>query len=88
MSLVRLGGAYQTRLDRFGEISAVVDIQDAKLLKAQDRFDRLFATGGEQRLIQEQDQWIAPNRLRVVWQEAFPTVEQPVVNPGKATPHP
>ena len=88
VSLVRLGGAYQTRLDRFGEISAVVEIQDAKLLKAQDRFDRLFSTGGEQRLIQEQDQWIAPNRLRVVWQEPFPTVEQPVVNPGKAAAHP
>ena len=84
VSLVRLGGAYQERLDRYGEISAVLGIQEAKLLKAQRRFDQLFSTGGEQRLIQEQDQWIAPNRLRVVWtqpqrQDAdnpFPTVEQ------------
>ena len=26
----------------------------------------------EQRLIREQNQWIAPNRLRVVWQQANP----------------
>lgn len=82
VSLVRLAGAYQQRLDRNGEIRAVLDIQQAKLLKAQNRFDSLFSTGGEQTLIQEQDQWIAPNRLRVVWQppqgqseNPFPTVE-------------
>lgn len=67
VSLVRLGGAYQQRLDRYGEVSAVHDIQEAKLLKARNRFDSLFATGGEQKLLKEQDQWIAPNRLRVVW---------------------
>lgn len=83
VSLVRLGGAYRERLDRYGEITAVLNIQQAKLNKAQQRFDNLFTTGGEQRLIQEQDQWIAPNRLRVVWKQPaaqgnppFPTVEQ------------
>jgi hypothetical protein len=30
---------------------------------------------GEQRLIREQNQWIAPNRLRVVWQT--PEASQP-----------
>ena len=90
VSLVRLGGAYRERLDRYGEITAVLDIQQAKLNKAQQRFDNLFTTGGEQRLIQEQDQWIAPNRLRVVWKqpvpagsEPFPTVEQPQANSEK-----
>ncbi len=84
VSLVRLASAYQQRLDRYGEITAVLDIQKAKLLKAQNRFDTLFTIGGEQRLIQEQDQWIAPNRLRVVWKPPatlanvqFPTVERP-----------
>lgn len=83
VSLVRLAGAYRERLDRYGEITAVLNIQQAKLNKAQQRFDDLFTTGGEQRLIQEQDQWIAPNRLRVVWKQPlaqgsapFPTVEQ------------
>ena len=87
VSLVRLGSAYRERLDRYGEISAVLNIQQAKLNKAQQRFDTLFTTGGEQRLIKEQDQWIAPNRMRVVWKSSapqagsdhaspFPTVEQ------------
>ena len=95
VSLVRLAGAYQTRLERHGEISAVLDIQQAKLLKAQNRFDKLFAAGGEQQLIQEQDQWIAPNRLRVVWQQTeqaaqhpFPTVEQAPGTSGKPTARP
>ncbi|MGA0278569.1 hypothetical protein [Synechococcus sp. NB0720_010] len=76
VSLVRLAGAYQERLDRYGEITAVLDIQKAKLLKAQTRFDRLFNVGGEQKLIQEQDQWIAPNRLRVVWKQLRPDSNQ------------
>ena len=76
VSLIRLAGAYQERLDRYGEITAVLDIQKAKLLKAQTRFDRLFNVGGEQKLIQEQDQWIAPNRLRVVWKQLRPDSNQ------------
>jgi len=95
VSLVRLGSAYRERLDRYGEITAVLNIQQAKLNKAQQRFDNLFTTGGEQRLIQEQDQWIAPNRMRVIWKSAtpqagadasspFPTVEQP--NTGSVKP--
>ncbi|WP_411867286.1 hypothetical protein [Vulcanococcus limneticus] len=104
VSLVRLAGAYQERLDRHGEITAVLEIQKAKLLKARGRFDQLFATGGEQRLIEEQDQWIAPNRLRVVWEQQkqppigaagspgaaspFPTVEQPPGAPGTRPSHP
>ena len=95
VSLVRLGSAYRERLDRYGEITAVLNIQQAKLNKAQQRFDNLFTTGGEQRLIQEQDQWIAPNRMRVIWKSStpqagsdasspFPTVEQP--NTGSVKP--
>ena len=97
VSLVRLGGAYRERLDRYGEITAVLNIQQAKLNKAQERFDSLFTTGGEQRLIQEQDQWIAPNRMRVVWTTPgqgspaalaapFPTVEQPQPSAEKPQP--
>jgi len=66
-------------------------------LGAQERFDSLFTTGGEQRLIQEQDQWIAPNRMRVVWTTPgqsspaaaaapFPTVEQPQPSAEKPQP--
>ncbi len=68
VSLLRLGVAYQERMERQGELKAVLDLESSKLSKARDRFDQLFAVGGEQNLIREQNQWIAPNRLRVVWQ--------------------
>lgn len=86
ISLVRISGTYQERLDRHGELSAILDIEKAKLGKAQERFDSLFATDGEQRLLREQDQWISPNRLRVVWETVrspFPSVERAADTPGK-----
>lgn len=67
VSLLRLSVAYQERMERHSELRAVLDIQAAKLEKARDRFDHLFSIGGEQALIRQQGQWIAPNRLRVVW---------------------
>ena len=68
VSLVRLAGAYQQRMDRNGEIVAVLELEKARLARARERFDQLFMVAGEQRLIREQSQWIAPNRLRVIWQ--------------------
>jgi hypothetical protein len=67
VSLVRLAGAYQERMEHHAELRAVLTVQSAKLEKARTRFDQLFAIGGEQSLIRQQGQWIAPNRLRVVW---------------------
>ena len=67
VSLVRLSMADQERLERHVEINAVVTVETANLESLQQRFDRLFSIGGEERLIGEQDQWIAPNRLRVIW---------------------
>ncbi|MEB3264730.1 MAG: hypothetical protein VKJ66_10205 [Synechococcus sp.] len=90
VSLVRLAAAYQERMERQGELSAVLDIEKAKLHRARERFDQLFSVDGEQRLLREQDQWIAPNRLRIVWQspDAFPSVEQssPARPPAKPVP--
>ncbi len=81
VSLCRVGLAYQERMERQRELSAVLEIEAAKLSRARARFDQLFMKGGEQRLVREQAQWIAPNRLRVVWREPepptpFPSVEQ------------
>ena len=67
VSLVRLSMAYQERLDRHGELAAVVDVESNKLRGLEQRFDRLFTLGGRDRLMNEQDQWIAPNRLRIIW---------------------
>jgi hypothetical protein len=69
VSLTHLASAYQQRLDRHSELSAILDIETARLRRAQTRFDKLFALEGEQQMMREQDQWIAPNRLRVVWEE-------------------
>ena len=90
VSLLRLAGAYQQRMDRQGEIAAVLQIENAKLARARERFDQLFMVEGEQRLIREQSQWIAPNRLRVVWQgeTPFPTVETADASSGKPAARP
>jgi hypothetical protein len=90
VSLMRLAGAYQQRMERQGEITAVLELESAKLSKARERFDTLFRMEGEQRLIREQSQWIAPNRLRVVWQDdaAFPTVQTAQASRDQVTPRP
>ena len=67
VSVAKMSVAYQERLDRHGEIAAVVNLEAKRLETLQNRFDRLFSIGGEKRLMSEQDQWIAPNRLRVIW---------------------
>lgn len=87
VSLVRLAGAYQERMDRQGELAAVLRLEQAKLAKARDRFDALFGVDGEQKLIREQNQWIAPNRLRVVWKTA-PAGQSGPVQPSRARPLP
>jgi hypothetical protein len=95
VSLVRLAGAYQQRMERQGEISAVLQLEQSKLQRARQRFDQLFMAEGEQRLIREQSQWIAPDRLRVVFQpgrseagkrealSSLPTVESGPDQPEK-----
>ena len=67
LSLVRLGIASYQRVGRYSEISSVLEAQSIKMINLQKRFDTLFTIGGERRLMDEQDQWIAPNRVRVIW---------------------
>ena len=67
LSLFRLGIASYQRVDQHAEVSAVLTRQSANLVKLQKRFDSLFTIGGDKRLMDEQDQWIAPNRIRVIW---------------------
>lgn len=85
VSLVRLAGAYQERMDRQGELAAVLQIEKGKLAQARERFDALFVVDGEQRLIREQYQWIAPNRMRVVWKQV-PAEAGEVVATGAGEP--
>jgi type II secretory pathway pseudopilin PulG len=87
VSLVRVASAYQARMDRQGELAAVLQIENAQLTKAQQRFDRLFLISGEKTLAREQSQWIAPNRLRVVWQAPAAPTKAPAA-PAKASATP
>ena len=67
VSLVKLGFASHQRVGRHAELTTVLDVESVKLVSLQKRFDRLFTIGGDRRLMDEQDQWIAPNRVRVIW---------------------
>ena len=66
-SLFRLGLASHHRLNRHLELSSVLNSESVQLSKLRRRFDSLFTIGGERRLMDEQEQWIAPNRVRVIW---------------------
>ena len=66
-SLVKLGIASHQRIGRYSELSSVLNVEAVKLIRHQERFDRFFTIGGDRRLMDENDQWIAPDRIRVIW---------------------
>ena len=66
-SLVNLGLASHQRVNRNLELSYLLEKESKKLQRLRLRFDEIFTNGGEQRFFKEQDQWIAPNSVRVIW---------------------
>ncbi len=66
-SLVNLGLASHQRVDRNLELSNLLEKESKKLHRLRLRFDEMFTNGGEQRFFKEQDQWITPNSVRVIW---------------------
>ena len=66
-SLVNLGLASHQRVNRNLELSYLLEKESKKLQRLRLRFDEMFTNGGEQRFIKEQDQWITPNSVRVIW---------------------
>ena len=66
-SLVNLGLASHQRLNRNLELSYLLEKESKKLHKLRLRFDEMFINGGEQGFFKEQDQWITPNSVRVIW---------------------
>ena len=66
-SLVNLGLASHQRVNRNLELSYLLEKESKKLHSLRSRFDEMFANGGEQSFLKEQDQWIAPNSVRVIW---------------------
>ena len=66
-SLVNLGVASHQRVNRSLELSYLLEKETKKLYKLRLRFDEMFTNGGEESFFKEQDQWIAPNSVRVIW---------------------
>ena len=66
-SLVNLGLASHQRVNRNLELSYLLEKESKKLHRLRRRFDEMFAIGGEKSFFNEQDQWIAPNSVRVIW---------------------
>ena len=66
-SLVNLGLASHQRVNRNLELSFLLEKESKKFHTLRRRFDKLFAMGGEESFLKEQDQWIAPNSVRVIW---------------------
>ncbi len=66
-SLLNLGFASHQRVNRNLELSYLLEKESKKLHILRRRFDKLFSIGGEESFLKEQDQWIAPNSVRVIW---------------------
>ena len=66
-SLVNLGLASHQRVNRNFELSYLLKQESKKLHRLRKRFDEMFINGGEKSFYKEQDQWIAPNSVRVIW---------------------
>jgi len=66
-SLVNLSFASYQRVNRNRELSYLLDKESKKLYRLRRRFDQMFANDGERSFFKEQDQWIAPNSVRVIW---------------------
>ena len=66
-SLVNLGLASHQRVNRNLELSYLLEKESKKHHSLRRRFDEIFADGGELTFFKEQDQWIAPNSVRVIW---------------------
>ena len=66
-SLLNLGLASHQRVNRNLELSYLLEKESKRLHKLRLRFDEMFTNGGEQTFFKEQDQWITPNSVRVIW---------------------
>ena len=66
-SFVNLALASHHRVKRQVELSSLLSKESEKLQRLRVNFDQLFTIGGERRFLKDQDQWIAPNSVRVIW---------------------
>tara|TARA_Y100001970_G_scaffold294017_1_gene445888 strand:- start:21439 stop:21876 length:438 start_codon:yes stop_codon:yes gene_type:complete len=68
VSLFKIGLVLNERIQRENEIIYAFGYELSQYSNLSKRFDQLFAVGGEQRFMKEQDQLISPYAKRVIWQ--------------------
>ena len=66
-SLLNLGLASHQRVNRNIELLDLLEKESKKLHGLRLRFDDMFVNRGERSFLKEQDQWITPNSVRVIW---------------------
>ena len=66
VSIVRLSGAYQRRLDRHSEIDAVVTVGRPSCNRFNSGSTGCSASAAKN-VCSESRKWIAPNRVRIIW---------------------
>ena len=69
ISLAKLAASYQHRQLLYREMQAENELQQGRLAAARSSFDTMFQVGDWERIGEHAEQWIAPNRLRVIWKQ-------------------
>ena len=67
VSLIKLGYSSKVRLTRLREIEDSFSYEKYRYDDLSSRFDDLFSAEGEQRFMQDQDQMISRDIIRVIW---------------------
>ena len=67
ISLIKLGYSSKVRLTRLKEIQESFSFEKSRFKVLTSRFDDLFTSEGEQRVMKDQDQIISRDIIRVIW---------------------
>ena len=67
MSLVKIGYTSKIRLTRLREIKNSYLYENSRFERLSSRFDDLIAFEGKQRFMNDQDQIISKDIIRVIW---------------------
>lgn len=69
ISCAKLAASFQHRQLLYRELQAENRLQQDRLATARGFFHKMFQVGSWERIDEHADQWIAPNRRRVIWKQ-------------------
>ena len=69
ISCAKLAASFQHRQLLYRELQAENQLQQDRLATTRAFFDKMFQVGDWERIDEHADQWIAPNRRRVIWKQ-------------------